>query len=67
MCIYRNGLRVPSHFNVIPVIGGFLTTLQQLKVVPACHDVLPSVSSWQQDIAVCVVTKRLVVWNCFVM
>jgi hypothetical protein len=46
---------------VAPVIGGFLTTIQELKTLSACHDALPCVSSWQQDIAVCIVTKRLVV------
>lgn len=54
----RSTRRVPSHFNVAPVIGGFLTTIQELKTLSACHDALPCVSSWQQDIAVCIVTKR---------
>lgn len=54
----RNHRRIPSHFNVAPVIGGFLTTVRELRMLPACHDVLPCLSSWQQDIAVCVVTKK---------
>jgi len=56
----RENWKLPAHFNVAPVIGGFLTTLEDVKKV-ASHsgNALPVIHEWQQDIAMCIVTKRL--------
>ena len=56
--IHRDGWKLPPHFNVAPVIGGFLTTQADLKRVVGDTNALPVVNAWQNDIALCIVTKR---------
>jgi len=50
--------KLPSHFNVAPVLGGFMTTVKDVKQVSSSHHAFPVIHSWQQDIAMCIVTKR---------